>query len=45
MPKFGNDASTGHDRLDRVYSPQADAWFVLFLLCYGAFSDLALVGS
>jgi hypothetical protein len=30
--------------LDWVYSPQADARFVLFLLCYLAFSDLAVVG-
>jgi hypothetical protein len=42
MPEFGHDASTHADGLDWVYSPQADARFVLFLLCRGAFSDLVV---
>jgi hypothetical protein len=42
MPEFGHDASTNADRLDWVYSPAAYARFVLFLLCYGTFSDLVV---
>jgi hypothetical protein len=42
MPEFGHDASTYADGLDWIYSPQADAGFVLLLLRHRAFSDLVV---